>query len=261
MSTASTCDFTKDAYLDGIYTTLNMQPRLRLLLLAGGYSSRMGSPKYLLPMPAPSSQAVSEPLLIHLLDVLRQFIAENAMQVIEQVTISVRDHTQRAELEALLSKHQKPHSLPARFVVDAVSDAGPVQGLLAAHDCDDIAHWIVTGCDYPLLTSDALTQLLVTHYSSKPALTCFKNDKGFAEPLLSIWTPAALSTLNRLAEEVSSSIGPNRAIKFLQQAETIAHGAKTQLYEAGVEFVDPSDPNWIRSVNTKDEWQAVQSLL
>lgn len=235
--------------------------RLRALILTGGQSSRMGFPKYLLPMPVAIADTSSRPLLLHLLDILEHIRTRFIDQFTERATISVRDQAQCMEIKHLLDDSHPFSNVTFEFVTDAVTVSGPTQGLLAAYNFDANAHWLVVGCDYPLLGLNAVEQLIVTHQAANSAITCFRNSQGFAEPLLSIWSPSSLSVLAQLAEEVSPSVGPNQAIKSIQRAHGTRISAEHENCRSGVGFVQPLDENGITSVDTKDQWEAVQNLL
>lgn len=82
---------------------------------------------------------------------------------------------------------------------EGVVDIDPAAGLLAAYHTDPSAAWLVVACDLPLLISLAILQLREAFESKKDeegqVATCFRNEKGFCEPLLAIWTPEALEKL------------------------------------------------------------------
>ncbi|KAK5400004.1 hypothetical protein LTR06_011331 [Exophiala xenobiotica] len=89
-------------------------------------------------------------------------------------------------------------------------------------------------------------------------VTCFFNTEGWAEPLLAIWTSAALSRLRTMADEARPAIiGPIRVIKALEQDVADSTSAIFE-YEKGLAKLKPDNELWIKVVNTKEEWQEVQ---
>jgi molybdopterin-guanine dinucleotide biosynthesis protein A len=116
---------------------------------------------------------------------------------------------------------------------------GPAAGLLAAHCSDPIATWLVIACDYPLLQAAAVHQLVESYEA--PA-TCFKNADGFSEPLLGIWSPQALGTLD---ENVSGGrSGPAYTLRRLNS-----------------KLIVPMQEQWLTNVNTEAEWEAAKARM
>lgn len=113
------------------------------------------------------------------------------------------------------------------------SDIGPAAGLLAAHHDDLDATWLVIACDYPFLQSAAVTQLIDSYEA--PA-TCFKNSAGFSEPLLGVWSPQALRSLDENVK--SGRTGPSYTLRQLN-----------------AKLITPHREAWLTNVNTKEEWE------
>ena len=214
----------------------------KVLLLAGGQSLRMGSPKHLLP--SRSGPALYE----HLLQQTRQALKSLSDR---DIYISLRSETQVEELkQAYLLRHQC--HLPYNTLVDLRlgssedhTDIGPAAGLLTAYEKSQLGDWLVLACDYPLLNREAVDQLLVEYGHSKTKglqnfVTCFVNSKGFYEPLLGVWSPQALQ---RLRQNVHNGrLGPSRTISDLVR-------------ESKAKLVKPLDERWILGANTPEEWE------
>lgn len=193
------------------------QGGIELLVLAGGLSSRMGVPKHLLP------HIDGRPVYKHTIDALHFTCPLNS-----SIYISLRNESQLSDLQLAIGSPQiKP-------LYDGHSDSsqGPAAGLLAAHKHLPDSVWLVVGCDYPLLTSDALQQLLREY---EPPVTCFRNLEGYADPLLGIWSPEALTKLERNVGEGRS--GPSSVVQSM--------GGKT---------VEPMDFKWTEGANTPKQW-------
>jgi len=231
------------------------------LILIGGQSSRMGSPKYLLPIPSiQNGGLVSTPLFIHstcLHVATRQLCS---ITPTNQVTLSTRSAAQADELKLLINSPTMA-DIAVDFVYDSHNNAGPAAGLCAAHASRPRAHVLVTGCDYPLLQPAALSRLFDQHVKLKKAVTCFVNGDGWAEPLLAIWSPTALARLTRLVEEAQGrGVGPTRMLRMLEK-EAQEHDGDSIDFTMGVNNITPDDAEWLTGVNTKEDWQAAEKKL
>lgn len=194
-------------------------------------------------------------LLQKLLEHHGQFQTEELGRSRPQMTISVRDLGQKSEIERFCRTFDTT-SGDIKFVIDDLQDAGPVAGLLATHHSSPSTHWLVTGCDYPLLETETLKQLWSNH-TVKTWTTCFQNDEGYHEPLLAIWSPDALQELEvmtRIARETDRRIGPSSAIRAFEKD----HRHANQIPK--VVRVQPKNMIWIKNVNTPTDWQEVSSM-
>jgi molybdopterin-guanine dinucleotide biosynthesis protein A len=207
---------------------------LKVLILAGGHSSRMGCPKHLLPLP-------DGPLYIQLIRILHDALPKLDTVYISIATRSDLDETLHNGIVHLSSKNaSNSTSLKLELIADDTEqEIGPAAGLLAAHRTDSAATWLVIACDYPLLEGPAVHQLVESYEA--PA-TCFKNAEGFSEPLLGIWSPQALHTLN---ENVSSGrSGPAYTLRRLHSR-----------------LIVPMQEEWLTNVNTKEEWDVAKARM
>jgi molybdopterin-guanine dinucleotide biosynthesis protein A len=219
----------------------------RPLLLAGGKSSRMGTRKELLRLPG------GNVMFVHLLRMLHEVFPE--LDVLYMSTKSrdtlnellSTDHIVRRGDRAVILADNGPIRIEFLFDSDAFSPAphsssegiGPAAGLLAAHCADPAASWLVVACDFPLLEALSLRQLLDEFGGS---LTCYRNCKGFVEPLLAIWSPEALRQLQLNA--MQGQYGPRFVVEQVK--------AKTIL---------PSRNKWLFNANTTEEWHEALELL
>jgi molybdopterin-guanine dinucleotide biosynthesis protein A len=205
---------------------------MKVLILAGGHSSRMGSPKHLLPLP-------DGPLYIQLIRILHDALPEAKTVHFSIANRSSLDETLRNGIVHLPSKgYSSP--IPLKLITDETEDdMGPAAGLLAAHRSDPTATWLVIACDYPLLQAAAVHQLIESYEA--PA-TCFRNADGFSEPLLGIWSPHALQTLD---ENVSNGrSGPAYTLRRLDS-----------------KLIAPVQEEWLTNVNTKQEWESAKPRM
>lgn len=219
----------------------------KLLLLAGGLSTRMGSAKHLLPVR--SGLALYEHLLQQAQQALGSFCDQD-------IYISLRSDAQIQELKQIHYLHNRRH-LPYNILTDlswgATGDKkeiGPAAGLLTAFASIQATDWLVLACDYPLFSREALDQLLSEHCrvedrDFRSSVTCFVNSKGFYEPLLGVWSPQALQKLQENVQR--GRYGPSQTVLDLVQ-------------ERKARLVKPLDQRWILGANTPGEWEQCMAL-
>ncbi|KAI6378838.1 hypothetical protein MCOR31_000483 [Pyricularia oryzae] len=224
----------------------NSTPRygsMRPLLLAGGKSTRMGSPKHLLSLPD------GQLLYLHLAKTLHTACPDSGTVFISLAHDWILDHSLRTATEqgrsilspgdlqpsdrlVTLNEHDAPH---LKVLMDKGKDTrqestGPAAGLLAAHRAYPDVTWLIL------------------------ALTCFRNDKGFIEPLLAIWSPEALRRLEHNTANGKSS--PSAVVRQLSGL-VLALPRQTRFNEDGEpEFTDGLEKlSPLFNVNTKEEWE------
>lgn len=137
------------------------------LVLAGGLSSRMGEDKALI-------QYHDKPQYQHVFELLDALLPS--------VFISCRQE-----------QAQQFDALPC--IVDQHADIGPMAALLAAFKYNPNTAWLVLGCDYPNLGTEAIEQLIAARDSEKMATAFWNSEKKWPEPLLAIWEPKALASI------------------------------------------------------------------
>ncbi|KAF5667670.1 Heterokaryon incompatibility protein [Fusarium denticulatum] len=204
---------------------------------AGGKSTRMGSPKHLLPMPD------GRPLYQHQIEVLRK-----ACPDAETVYVSL---AQDSEMDELLQNASKVsyEATPGENSIEVILDLesshgegskGPAAGLLAAYESNSEATWLVVACDYPCITPSALKELQARY---KPPVTCFENQEGFCEPLLGVWSPEAISHLKENCK--TGKLSPSKVVREL----------------GGYMHLPEHSEALLRNVNIRSEWEdALRSL-
>jgi molybdopterin-guanine dinucleotide biosynthesis protein A len=207
---------------------------LKVLILAGGHSSRMGSPKHLLPVP-PTDQ----PLYQHLISIICVAFPE-----IRTIYLSVANTSKTDDAlkhgQLRLTRRTCDTLVELVEILDtSTQEIGPSAGLLAAHQYDSDAAWLVIACDFPLLDPAALRQLREAY---EDPVTCFVNKDRFSEPLLAIWSPKALQTLSE--NVVAGRAGPSYTVKRL-----------------GGKLVSPNQDEWILNTNTPDEWEGAKGRI
>ncbi|MCE0744135.1 NTP transferase domain-containing protein [Acetobacter sicerae] len=141
------------------------------LVLAGGRSRRMGVDKAAIPYGG-------RPQLARTFDLLSSCVT--------RCFVSVR-------------KEQCDDPLRQSYpqIVDMLGDCGPASGLLAAHGAFPEAAWLVLACDLPLMNQPTLAALINARDARYTAVAFRSLHDGLAEPLCTIWEPAALDRLHQ----------------------------------------------------------------
>lgn len=200
----------------------------------------MGTPKHLLLTPD------GQPLYQHHVQLLHSVCPDSP-----RVYVSLAHDTVKDSSLTTAASHptQTPTSASGTAIIEIIHDlqinesnesAGPASGLLAAYHAKPDATWLVLACDYPFVTAAALQDLRAQY---EPPVTCFRNDEGFCEPLVGIWSPSALAHLKRRNDEGCSS--PSRVVKELDGRMVTPTGSDLLLC----------------NVNTQAEWKTAYSKL
>ncbi|KAK4236061.1 bifunctional molybdenum cofactor biosynthesis protein [Achaetomium macrosporum] len=208
------------------------------LLLAGGKSTRMRSPKHLLRMPD------GRPLYQHQLDLLarvcpdaptiyislaRDSALDDYLRTLPTTTTPPSNDTPTgtpnptvkiiydlSPAQLLLPSGSSPstskpppsqESSQERPQESPQESAGPSTGLLTAYHSlpaplRSTTAWLVIACDYPLLTASCLQTLCrAARGQESSPVTCFRNVDGFCEPLVAVWRAEGLRRLGDLVME------------------------------------------------------------
>ena len=89
------------------------------------------------------------------------------------------------------------NGLEEHFLYDRFLNMGPMGGLLTAFKKHPEASWLVLACDLPNVSKEILESLLKGRNHYKKA-TCFINpEKGWAEPLCTIYEPSAVRAFHQ----------------------------------------------------------------
>jgi len=211
-----------------------MAPETRpfnLLVLAAGSSTRMGSPKHLLPY------SDGRPSYQNQLEMLQEAFPDT-----QNTYLFLREPSQQAAIQNLPSLRIQfifETSLITSEFPDKNAALGSVAGLLAAFQKDPNSDWLIMPCDYPLMTIKELRHLRA-HY--RDPVTCFENGRGLLEPYAAIWGPDALG---QLVENVAQGFGnPRKVIEDLQGTR-----------------VRPLYDHSLFNTNTKEDWEDAMRLI
>ncbi|MBV8255190.1 MAG: NTP transferase domain-containing protein [Chitinophaga sp.] len=154
--------------------TIAAKAPLKGLILCGGYSTRMQEDKCSIAYHGMPQW---------------QYMVELLSTQLEEVYISCRP-------DQLAGFSSYPHVIP-----DNVGMGGPSAGMLSAHALQPTTAWLVVACDLPLFSAKSL-QLLISSRDDSKAATSFNSPVNhLPEPLVAIWEPTGLATLQQNVQE------------------------------------------------------------
>jgi molybdenum cofactor guanylyltransferase len=147
------------------------KPKVFGLILAGGYSRRMGQDKALL-------EIHGKPQIEHVCELLQKHC--------EKVFLSKRTD-------------QKAYKHLA-WINDAPEFAkhGPLSGILSAMKEYPQANWLVIACDLPFITDETIQTLIRLRDPSKTATAFISAQDDLPEPLCAIWEAHAYLSILKL---------------------------------------------------------------
>lgn len=143
-------------------------PGLNGLVLAGGKSLRMGTPKDKMNWHGKEQ---------------RYYAADLLALFCEDVFISCRPG------------QPENYNPDYRVLTDTFLNMGPFGGLLSALRAQRDKAWLVVACDLPLLDKNTLKFLTANRNPEKAATTYESPFDGLPEPLITIWEPKSYSLL------------------------------------------------------------------
>ncbi len=162
------------------------------LVLSGGKSTRMGQDKG-----AIDYYGVSQ----------TKYLANELNQVCTKTFISCREE-----------QKQEQHLQTYPQIKDEFLNLGPMGGILSAFSKYPNAIWLVIACDLPFANKEMFIELIQQRNPFKTA-TCFINpDKGWAEPLCTIYEPKAR---NRLFQFLGAGYSCPRKMLLNSEINTI----------------------------------------
>lgn len=205
---------------------------IKLLVLAAGLSSRMGSPKFLLTHPD------GRPNYLHTFETLHK-----ACGKAELGFLLLNDPASHRDLniESLPGLPICPLYHSESKEIRPQQPSPPFRGLLRAFQHDPTAHWLVVPCDYPLMSVGEIQNLLA---HNRPPMTCFQNGRGDIEPLVAVWWSSALSLL---AENVGDD---DHEVDL-----------KAFIGSLGGTIVQPKYGHSFFNTNDKEDWEEAMHLL
>jgi molybdopterin-guanine dinucleotide biosynthesis protein A len=151
-----------------------IKPKIFGLILAGGYSRRMGQDKAYL-------KFHGKPQIEHVFDLLQKYCAKVFL-------------SKRKDQEA--NKHFNCINDSPEF-----SNHGPLGGILSAMKEHPDADWLVVACDLPFITDETIQTLLDSHNPQKTATAFISTQDALPEPLCAIWEGHAYDSILKLFNE------------------------------------------------------------
>jgi len=144
------------------------------LILAGGYSRRMGKDKALL-------EFHGKPQIEHLFELLQKYC--------KKVFLSKRtDQKAYKNLPFINDSHE-------------FSNQGPLGGILSAMKQHPGANWLVMACDLPFVTQETIQTLLTLRDPQKIATAFISTQDALPEPLCAIWEGHGFNSILKLFNE------------------------------------------------------------
>lgn len=193
---------------------INLQPYTGLVV-CGGNSSRMGTDKSLL-------EYYGRPQRYHIAELLRPFCAKVFL--------------------SLNASQAEEGAFPWFTDLPEYENTGPMAALLTAYHYLPGSHFIVIGCDYPLLSSRELEQFIAPIGKDVLSKAFYNRRAGLYEPLLAYYAPPMY---HRIREQF------DRKRYSLQQV----------LRDSDAAPYDPADINCIRSVDDPDTCRQVKAWI
>jgi len=186
------------------------------LILTGGKSSRMNRDKALI-------EYKNRPHALYLKSLLEKYC--------DEVFISSRkDQWDGTPLES------------EKLLFDDEKMTGPMAGMLAAFNRDPSANWIVIACDLPYINESTIETLIENYDPSKVAISFKNKEKGFAEPLCTLYTNKAREVFEKAYLEDTRC-----PVKVLKSVETTALEQRGKIN--------------LSNINTPTEYQEAKELL
>lgn len=154
----------------------------------------------------------------------------------------LNDQCQKAFVSCRADQTDLPFIKGLPVITDTFLDAGPTAGMLSAMQKHPEAAWLVVACDLPWLDEQGLKQLIQARNPWKLA-TCFENpEKGWPEPLCTIWEPLA----------------QKRLMQFLALNRKCP---RKVLFNSNIQSIRPSNKRLLDNANTPEERERIQNLM
>jgi len=181
----------------------NARPLYRGLLI-GGTSSRMGSPKQMMPFGG-------------------RMLGEIAAEALAGTAATGTEGNSRI---VALGMGVLPESLKALAQLpDAPNFGGPGAALIAAHRWAPEAAWIVAACDHPWLSSEHIAWLAAQRQPGRWAVIPKQSD-GHPCPMLALYEPQALEYIARKAQADKSRDARAAVLLDLPRTALVAPSAE-----------------------------------
>ncbi len=209
------------------------------LILAGGYSRRMGRDKALL-------NFHGKPQIEHVYDLLQKYCTKIFLSKRTEQSYVIPVPPWRDNRESRISgSPTKTFGDDILIINDTpeFSNIGPLGGILSAMKAYPEVSWLVMACDLPFVTDETLATLVKNRDKSKTA-TAFKSRErsrsfptdGWPEPLCAIWEGGSYSKIK----------------EFLKKD---IHCPRKVLMNSDTHLFEQTNPQWLDNVNNPDEFK------
>jgi len=210
------------------------KPRIFGLILAGGYSRRMGQDKAYL-------KFHGKPQIEHLYDLLQKYCVK--------VFISIRPGQKLSFPNTSVGNPENDISGPPTNAFggdNAIEDIhpfiniGPLGGILSAMKEHPNADWLVLACDLPFVTDETIQTLLKYRDPQKTANAFISSQDALPEPLCAIWEGHAYKSILKLFND--GILCPRKV-----------------LIKSDAHLLVPHDPHWLDNINTPEEYKQIKN--
>lgn len=197
---------------------MSAAPKVVGLMLAGGKSRRMGEDKAAMVFRDGQTQ----------LEMIESLLSDVGVESFLSV---------RADQDAA-------GRLDDTIVRDAFGDVGPLGALASAQAMRPDVAWLVVACDLPMLSKQAVEQLLADRTPSADATFFSSRFDGRPEPLCAIWEPSSAA-----------------AVRATVDAKKLC--ARHLLEDGSLDVValTPDDPTALDNANTPEEADAIRKQM
>lgn len=120
------------------------------------------------------------------------------------------------------------------LIIDRVSDVGPIGGLMSAFMKDSSKAYLTVACDLPYVNSKFLFELISQRDTSCLATAFSNSEKGWPEPLISIWEPRSFL----------------RIMQFVGVGNTCP---RKVLMNSPIKLIEPSDQKFLINANSPED--------
>lgn len=181
----------------------NITPNV--LILAGGYSRRMGQDKAMMILPS------GKTVLDH--------VYQTAQEISDNIYLSIRPEQAN---NPLYEKYK-----PFIFDQEPWLGIGPLGGILSAFERDANQPWLILACDMPLLSTETLRLLTIHLNEDLNALAYCSAQSLMPEPLCALWFPRIKS---KILEAIEYNIFCPRKVLMMANAKLLQLPKKEWLY-------------------------------
>lgn len=199
----------------------NCELPLNALVLIGGRSRRMGSPK--------------EKIRWHGKE-QHYYLADLLQNYCKNVYISCR--AEQIDEKAGGKEKQSNYA----WLCDRYTAIGPIGGILTAFEFQPKQAWLVVACDLPMLGPEAVDYLIQKRDPRRIATAFTSPQNNLPEPLFAIWEPNSLPIIQQMFAQ--NRLSPRQIL--------IEHHALC---------VQAPDPQILTNVNTPTEATMVKAMI